>query len=47
MSVEITNPWTGQVDYRYDYMEAAEVERLLAKSAEAFPAWSASTLQQR
>jgi len=47
MSVEITNPWTGQVDYRYDYMGSAEVERLLAKSADAFPAWSASTLEQR
>jgi len=47
MSVEITNPWTGQVDYRYDYMDSAAVERLLAKSADAFPAWSASTLEQR
>ncbi len=47
MSVEITNPWTGQVDYRYDYMDAAAVEKLLAKSAAAFPAWSESTLQQR
>lgn len=47
MSVEIVNPWTGQVDYRYDYMNAAAVERLLAKSAASFPAWSAMTLEQR
>ena len=24
MSVEITNPWTGQVDYRYDYVDQAD-----------------------
>lgn len=47
MSVEITNPWTGQVDYRYDYMGSSEVEVLLAKSAAAFPAWSGLTLEQR
>jgi succinate-semialdehyde dehydrogenase / glutarate-semialdehyde dehydrogenase len=47
MTVEITNPWTGQVDYRYDYIDAAKVETVLAKSAAAFPAWSALTLEQR
>ena len=47
MSVEITNPWTGQVDYRYDYMDAAAVEQGLARSAAAFPAWSALRLDQR
>ncbi|MGH8049151.1 MAG: NAD-dependent succinate-semialdehyde dehydrogenase [Arenimonas sp.] len=47
MSVEITNPWTGQVDYRYDYMNAAGVEQCLTKSAAAFPAWSALSLEQR
>lgn len=47
MSIEITNPWTGQVDYRYDYMDAAAVEQRLAKSAAAFPAWSALSLDQR
>ena len=26
MTVEITNPWTGQVDYRYDYVDQAKVE---------------------
>lgn len=47
MSVEIINPWTGQVDYRYEYMGADAVEHLLAKSAAAFPGWSALTLDQR
>src|SRR4249919_1725130 len=47
MSVEITNPWTGQVDYRYDYQDTAAVEQTLARSAAAFPAWSALNLDQR
>ncbi len=47
MTVEITNPWTGQVDYRYDYIDAEKVEALLAKSAAAFPIWSALSLSQR
>ena len=47
MSVEITNPWTGQVDYRYDYLGDAEVEAILARSAAAFPAWSGLSLEQR
>ncbi len=47
MSVEITNPWTGQMDYRYDYMGADAVESVLAKSSAAFPAWSALSIDQR
>jgi len=47
MSVEITNPWTGQVDYRYDYVDQAKVEQVLAKSRAAFGPWSALTLEQR
>ena len=47
MTIEITNPWTGQVDYRYDYLGPAQVETLLAKSAAAFPSWSALSLEQR
>ena len=47
MSVEIINPWTSQVDYRYDYMDAAAVEQCLANSAAAFPAWSTLSLEQR
>lgn len=47
MSVEITNPWTGQVDYRYDYMDFPAVDKILEKSASAFPAWSSLSIQQR
>ncbi|MBC7657796.1 MAG: NAD-dependent succinate-semialdehyde dehydrogenase [Frankiaceae bacterium] len=47
MTVEITNPWTGQVDYRYDYQDAASVEATLARSLAAFPAWSARSLDDR
>jgi len=47
MSVEITNPWTGQVDYRYDYVDQARVEQVLAKSRAAFGPWSALSLEQR
>ena len=47
MSIEIRNPWTGQVDYRYDMMSATEVEARLSKAAQIFPAWSALPLPTR
>ena len=47
MSVEIVNPWTGQVDYRYDYQSADAVEAILARSQSAFPSWSALSLDER
>lgn len=47
MTVEITNPWTGQVDYRYDYQDEASVQATLARSSAAFPAWSALSLDER
>lgn len=47
MTIEITNPWTGQVDYRYDYIAPAAVEAILAKSSAAFPAWSALSIADR
>ncbi len=47
MTVEIINPWTGQVDYRYDYIGADAVEAILAKSSAAFPAWSALSVAER
>ena len=47
MTVEITNPWTGQVDYRYDYQDLASVEATLARSLAAFPTWSALVLDDR
>lgn len=47
MSIEITNPWTGQVDYRYDYQDQAAVEQTLSRSRAAFPGWSALSLERR
>lgn len=47
MTIEIINPWTGQVDYRYDYIGADAVEDTLARSHAAFPAWSALTVAER
>lgn len=47
MSVEITNPWTGQVDYRYQYVDQGKVEEILAKSQAAFGPWSALSLDRR
>jgi len=47
MSIEIRNPWTGQVDYRYDMMSATDVEARLSKAAQIFPEWSALPLPTR
>ena len=47
MTIEITNPWTGQVDYRYDYQDQAAVEQTLTKSRAAFGPWSSLSLEQR
>lgn len=47
MDVEVTNPWTGQVEYRYQYQDQSAVERALEASRLAFPAWSSLSLEQR
>ena len=47
MTVELIHPWTGEVDYRYDYIGEAEVERVLAAAAEAAPGWAARALDER
>lgn len=47
MTVELIHPWTGEVDYRYDYVGEAEVERVLAAAAEAAPGWAARVLDER
>lgn len=47
MAIEIVNPWTGQVDYRYAMMDGAVVEAKLAAAERAFPMWAALTLEQR
>ena len=40
MTVENINPWTGQVEYRYQYFNAGQVEAKLAASEKAYPVWS-------
>lgn len=47
MDVEIINPWTGHCDYRYEYMQAPQVEALLAGSTRGFADWSGRTLSER
>ena len=47
MSVEITNPWTGQVEYRYEFQDLAKVEQTLDKSQAAFGPWSALRIEER
>ncbi len=47
MSVALTNPWTGQVDYRYDYVGEVEVERILHRADAAFSGWSQRSIEQR
>ena len=47
MTIQLTHTWTGQVDYRYDYIGEAEVEAILARAAASAPAWAARTLEAR
>lgn len=47
MSVALTHPWTGAVDYRYDYVGDAEIERTLTAAAHAAPMWAARDLDER
>lgn len=47
MTIENINPWTGRVDYRYRYFDAAQIEARLAASAVAYPGWSSLGFEQR
>jgi succinate-semialdehyde dehydrogenase / glutarate-semialdehyde dehydrogenase len=47
MTVRLIHPWTGAVDYRYDYAGEAEVERVLETAARAAPIWAERTLDER
>ncbi len=47
MTVENINPWTGLVEYRYQYFSAQQVEAKLAAASLAFPAWSVFSFEQR
>jgi succinate-semialdehyde dehydrogenase / glutarate-semialdehyde dehydrogenase len=47
MTVHLIHPWTGAVDYRYDYIGDADVERVLQAAARAAPAWAELGLDER
>jgi succinate-semialdehyde dehydrogenase/glutarate-semialdehyde dehydrogenase len=47
MTVENINPWTGQVEYRYDYYTPDQIEAKLAASAMVYPLWSTLTFAKR
>lgn len=47
MPYDTVNPATGQVEYSLELMDAAAVEQRLAASAQAFPGWAQTPLEQR
>lgn len=47
MSVVSIDPWSGQVQYRYEYMGAAEIEARLHAAQRAARAWARTPLGQR
>ena len=47
MSVELMHPWSGEIDYRYDYIGENEIERRLGAAERAWPAWAALPLDKR
>jgi succinate-semialdehyde dehydrogenase/glutarate-semialdehyde dehydrogenase len=47
MQVESVNPWTGAVEYRYDYQGEAVVEAALEAARRAFEPWAALPLGRR
>ncbi len=47
MTVRLIHPWTGEIDYTYDYVGEPEVERVLQSAAQAAPGWTARSLDDR
>jgi succinate-semialdehyde dehydrogenase/glutarate-semialdehyde dehydrogenase len=47
VAVECVNPWSGEVEYRYEFMDAATVEARLAAAVPAFREWSGWSLERR
>jgi succinate-semialdehyde dehydrogenase/glutarate-semialdehyde dehydrogenase len=47
MDVEVTNPWTGQVDHRYAYESWEVADAALARARAAFEPWAALGLEAR
>jgi succinate-semialdehyde dehydrogenase / glutarate-semialdehyde dehydrogenase len=47
MSVISTNPWSGEVQYRYEYMRGGEIEARLHAAQRGARSWAATPLEQR
>jgi succinate-semialdehyde dehydrogenase/glutarate-semialdehyde dehydrogenase len=47
MIIDTVNPWTGQVDYRYQLLDNAAVDARLASATRAFASWSQLSLAAR
>ena len=47
MTVRLIHPWTGEIDYTYDYVGEPEVERVLQSAAQAAQGWAARSLDDR
>ena len=47
MTVRLIHPWTGEIDYTYDYVGEPEVEHVLQSAAQAAPGWAARSLDDR
>lgn len=47
MTVENINPWTGLVEYRYEYFTPEQIETKLAAAQDAYPSWSALSFAER
>lgn len=47
MTVENRNPWTGEIEYRYEYFDAGQIESVLTASAAAYPGWSSLSFAER
>jgi succinate-semialdehyde dehydrogenase/glutarate-semialdehyde dehydrogenase len=47
MTIETLNPWTGRSEYRYEMIDDAHVERILASAQRASGPWSQLSLDER
>ncbi len=47
MTIETLNPWTGRSDYRYELIDDARVDRILAMAERASGPWSRLKLDER
>ena len=47
MIIDTVNPWTGQVDYRYQLLDDVAVDARLASATRAFASWSQLSIAAR